>query len=269
LGTINHAILEETYREIGSRGLSIAAENQEEAITILQAVADRVLREAPAQYNFAIDALWEQEQAVLRRRLTSLLRLDFSAEGPITKKLLSGPRHVYLLEAPFHRDGGAEVLIPLRVEGREENLRVTGYIDRIDQVGDQALVIDYKTGSTKIPLADMREGRNFQMMVYLYAADQILHAQGDAEGPQSVAGGLFWHIRTQEASGEIRLDDDDHLEALNQARDHLGRYLAAGRRGDFSVQPRKIDQGRCVHYCEFAQLCRAASTHPHKTEMEL
>jgi hypothetical protein len=83
-----------------------------------------------------------------------------------------------------------------------------------------------------------------------------------------VAGGLFWHIRSQQPSGDIRLDKPDHAEAVEEAGAHLGRYIAAGRRGDFSVQPRKLDQGRCVHYCEFAQLCRTASTHPQKPGSE-
>jgi len=263
LGTINHAILEATYRELQQRGLEIASENLDEALAIMESVAGPILEAAPQEQDFAVDGLWEQEKTVLKRHLEALIRLDFSGDGPVTK-LLHGERRPLLLEAPFSLDGGVEVSIPIQVEGQDEALRVRGYIDRIDQIGDQALVIDYKTGSTPIKLDDMREGRNFQMMVYLVAADQILRAQ---HGPHSVDGGLFWHIRNQKASGQIRLNDAGQ-EAVADALAHIGRYVAAGRRGDFSVHPRKLEQGRCVHYCDYAALCRVASTNPRKPGLD-
>jgi ATP-dependent helicase/DNAse subunit B len=108
----------------------------------------------------------------------------------------------------------------------------------------------------------MREGRNFQMMVYLRAAAHIL-AQHDPN--MQVAGGLFWHIRNQQVSGALKTDDPGH-EALEEAEAHIGRSIAAGRRGDFTVQPRKLNEQRCIHYCEFSQLCRTHSTSRYKPE---
>jgi len=254
LGTINHAILEATYSEIGQRGLEIAPDNLDTALAIMESAAAPILEAAPKEHGFATDALWAQEQVILKRRVEALIRLDFSGDGPVSK-MLSGPRRPLLLEALF----SDEVRVPVQIEGRDEDLRVKGFIDRIDQIGDQALVIDYKTGSTPIPTVEMREGRNFQMMLYLYAAGQILNAQA------SIAGGLFWHIRSQKASGQIMLNEEGAAD-LETALEHVGRYIMAGRRGDFTVRPRKLDRGRCVHYCDFAQLCRTASTNPHKPE---
>jgi len=206
--------------------------------------------------------LWQQEKAVLLRRLEALVSLDFSELNPIAKKITSGERYVYWQEAPFSTEGGVPVFIPVEVDGRVERMRVQGYIDRMDRVGDRIIIVDYKSGTTAIPVEEMRTGRNFQMMLYLHAAEQIL-AVHDAS--LSVAGGLFWHIRNQKPSGDLLLDDDG-IADLERAQAHIGRYIAAGRMGDFTVHPRKLDKGRCTHYCEFSQLCRAASTSRYKPE---
>ncbi len=46
----------------------------------------------------------------------------------------------------------------------------------------------------------MAEGRDFQMLLYLLAAREIV-AQIDPA--LTVVGGLFWHIRSRTISGEI------------------------------------------------------------------
>lgn len=264
LGTINHAILEKTYTEVARRGLTIGPENAAEAADILNEVAQPVLASAPRDYGFSANVLWEQEKVALMRRLDSLVRLDFSESNPVTKSIQPGERWPYLQEAPFGTEGGPKVFIPVEINGQAERLRVQGFIDRLDRVGSGVVVIDYKTGTTKIPVEEMRGGRNFQMMLYLHAAQQILAAHSRHDG-LDVLGGLFWHIRSREPSGAVRLDEDGLL-ALDEAQVHLGRNIAAGRRGDFTVHPRKLDQGKCARYCEFSQLCRTASTSRKKPE---
>ena len=260
LGTVNHTILEQTYGEIGRRGLAIAPENLGDALKILARVTGDVLATAPQQVGFPDDGVWEQEKAVLTRRLESLVKLDFSDQSPIAKHI-PGERTAYSQEGAFGPESGVPVAIPVTIEGKPETLHVRGFIDRMDRVGDQIVLVDYKTNSGQIPVSDMREGRNFQMMLYLRAAAYILAAR---DPDLQIAGGLFWHIRSQKASGALKLDDKGR-EALDEAGAHLGRYIAAGRRGDFTVQPRKLDKGRCVSYCEFSQLCRTASTSRQKT----
>ena len=238
--------------------MTITPDHLDEALSILREAAVPVLDSAPEEHGFPANALWEQEKVVLLRRLEALVRVDFSEPNPISKAFGAGERHPFAQEAPFTPNGDAAVQIPIEVEGHPEALRVQGFIDRMDQIGSGVILIDYKSGTTPIPVADMQEGRNFQMMVYLNAAAQLLEGQ-------QVMGGLFWHIRNRKSSGDIRLDDEG-LDALAQAKGHIGRYIAVGRRGDFSVRPRKLDRGRCAHYCEFAQLCRVAGTNRFKPE---
>ncbi len=266
LGTINHEILERTYREIARRGLFIEPEYADEALTILRETAPSVLTKAPDNLGFRDSAKWEQEKKLLLRRLEQLLRQDFSDEGGIAKKFGNAPRQPYLLEAPFGTDGGATVRIPISVDGKNETLHLHGYIDRMDRIGNSVIVIDYKTGGTTIPVEEIKIGRNFQMMVYLRAAEYILAAQNDPNPPTHVAGGLFWHIRTQKASGDLRLDDEGH-EILAEAEKSIGLNIAAGRKGDFVTQATKVQEGRCTHYCEYSQFCRMSTTHRRKPEI--
>ena len=264
LGTINHALLEAVYREIGQRGLDIAPQNLDTALAVLRAAGEPLLDGAPRRYHFPADARWQQERSALLRRLEALVRVDFSDASP-ARTVSAAPRQPYLLESSFALAGRA-VTISATIDGQPERLRVAGFIDRMDRAGDGVIVIDYKTGGTKIPVKEMRAGRNFQMLVYLLAAQQLLAAQSDPGAPRRVLGGLFWHIRSRESSGEVRLDDADSGAALDEAQAHLERYISAARRGDFSVAPRKLENGRCTRYCEFAHMCRVGSTNRRKPE---
>jgi ATP-dependent helicase/DNAse subunit B len=263
LGTINHEILERAYREIARRGLFVKPENTDEALTILREIAPPVLAKAPDNLGFRESVKWEQEKKLLMRRLEQLIRQDFSDENPVMKQFGSGTRQPYLLEAPFGTDGGVIVRLPIVVAGKNEALQLHGYIDRMDRIGDSVIVIDYKTGSTKIPVNEIEIGRNFQMMVYLRAAEYILAAQNDPDRPKSIEGGLFWHIRSQQTSGELGMNEDG-IKLLELAEKYIGRYIAAGRRGDFAARANKVQESRCTHYCEYSQLCRMSSTHRHK-----
>jgi hypothetical protein len=95
--------------------------------------------------------------------------------------------------------------------------------------------------------------------LYLLAAQKLLETDTRPDAPRAVAGGMFWHIRDRNRSGDMLLDDDGQ-EAIAQAREHLRRYVRLAREGDFAVAPRKRVEGKCVHYCEFSRLCRVSVT---------
>jgi ATP-dependent helicase/DNAse subunit B len=62
----------------------------------------------------------------------------------------------------------------LEVDIGGEKLKVQGYVDRMDRQGSRVIVVDYKSGSTRIEVSEMEAGHNFQMMLYLLAAQQII-----------------------------------------------------------------------------------------------
>lgn len=253
LGALNHIILERVYRALAERGLTIEAKNLDEALRLLTETAQQVCDEAPLILERPLDEMWPWEQQALRTRLESFVRRDFSGDSPIGRKLRGAGRRARWQELRFGMDDDG-FSIPLEIEGRPEDLRLSGLIDRVDEVDGQLLVLDYKSGSTGITQDELREAVNVQMLVYLRAAEQLL---AQREPDSQLTGGMYLHLRSLKASGWNPPDG----QTLRDAEDRIGENIAAARRGDFSVQPRLPDaSGRCTRYCEFSQLCRVAVT---------
>ncbi|MCU0496004.1 MAG: PD-(D/E)XK nuclease family protein [Anaerolineae bacterium] len=253
-GSLNHTILDQTYQGVIADGYPIAPEYLPQTLERMEAIAADVLRDAPEQLGFRPTALWQQEQKTLLQRLRRLITLDFSPENEITKNFQYEVRYPYRLEAPFGRDGAPMVTIQL---GDGAELRLNGYIDRIDRIDDRVIVMDYKTGTTKFKVDEMSAGRNFQMILYLIAAQTLIAHAND--GLREVAGGFFWHIRNGTISG--KLDQENADTVTSQAIEKLGHYLHAMQTGDFSVNPSQLEDGKCTRYCEYRPLCRMCGLH--------
>ncbi|MCA9883288.1 MAG: exodeoxyribonuclease V subunit gamma [Anaerolineae bacterium] len=252
LGSLNHAILEGTYRQLMQDDIAISPDEDalQEALLILEEIAEEQFALAPKHYNFRPTARWSQEQQVILRRLRLMLQLDFSDKAPLFTENLQ--RMPYEMELRFGFPDTENITISV---DDEESIFVRGAIDRIDRIGDKLYVIDYKTGSTKIDTKEMEAGRNFQMMLYLLALDAILKQRGIDN--LQVGGGFFWHIRNQTDSGKLDISATviDQPE-IASARVHLARHLRNARKADFRVRPPKQEKGRCTSYCDYYQLCR-------------
>jgi ATP-dependent helicase/DNAse subunit B len=252
LGALNHHILEETYATIGSLGISIREENLERALAIFERVAKAILDHAPQALGFRASATWAAEKEVLLRRLRALIVIDFSADSPLND--FGGDRRVLAVE---HYFSDREVALP----GQEQPLRLHGFIDRIDVVDGRLILVDYKTGSTKINRDEMESGRDFQMMTYALA---MLDEAKSSDAQGELAGGMFWHIRNLQASGKFDVADEDDIAALNAALAHVSENLRRGRLGQFPVHPTATEAGKCSRYCEYSHLCRMSLTHRYK-----
>ncbi len=242
LGLLNHDILEETYFELGE--LAIQPENLARALETFEPIARQKLESAPQALGFLAPPRWQAEKAMLLKRLRALIERDFSDASPLNR--LEGNRQVYTVEYEFDR-----LAIDLPELG--EKLLARGKIDRIDVVDDQLILLDYKTGSTRIARSDMETGRDLQMMLYVLA----LQAEGTTmTDPPQVKSSLFWHLRSLDSSGAIDLDNEDDKGAIEAARAQVAENIRAGRNGSFPAQPTKLDDGKCARYCEYARLCR-------------
>lgn len=250
-GTLYHEILELTYRRLGG---AIVPERLDEALAVLQTVADEQLATAPARLRFRASSQWPQEQIVLRRRLEKLIRDDFGGASPL-EKLLPGGREIYRQEAHFDDADGFTIDL-----GDGERLRVRGSIDRIDRQGKRVVVVDYKSGSTRYDKKEVERGRNFQMLVYLEAAQTVIARDVAPDAPREVVGGLFWQIG-RAALGDLSSDD---VEVIAAGKGHLARYLTLARAGDFAAHANRLDAGKCASYCDFHQLCRQNVMHKRK-----
>jgi ATP-dependent helicase/DNAse subunit B len=253
-GTVIHAILETTYRRIADEEMTISPYYRHRALALLHESAEQILEDAPARYGFRASPLWEQEKKSLLRLLDNLVDMDFSDASLAVKHFGDGVRSPYRLEMPFSSGEGRT--IALKISDELEPLRVTGYIDRMDRHGDRVIVVDYKSGSAEIPTAEMRRGRNFQMMLYLHAVEQILADDPDPERPTEVAGGFFWHLSRNRASGVFQMHSEADRESMRQAAARLTEQILAGRAGDFAVHPNKSEEGRCYKHCDYSQMCR-------------
>ncbi|MEO1441474.1 MAG: PD-(D/E)XK nuclease family protein, partial [Chloroflexota bacterium] len=271
LGSLNHSVLEQTYGELAAQGVIIESANLQQALDLLEATAKNILDSAPATFGFRASPMWEEEKVVLMDRLRAVVRHDFTKLAGQLANLGFGnaPRQPYQMETPFGI-GGHGTLVDLGDD--VPPVYVAGYIDRIDRMGDDAVVLDYKTGSTKIPLDELKAGRNFQILLYLLATEGILQSKRDAEpdAPRTVLGGYFLHIRDPKTSGELVTTEPDHHILVENARATIGSYIKRAQSGDFTVAPSKLTaKQRCTDYCEFYRLCRIAVTDIEKPEPRL
>ncbi len=227
-GALYHAILEQTYKKFVARKLTVTPATLETARALLDETAAQVLETAPEQFGFRPTAWWTQERAEATRILHALLEAEAARADATTAQ-------PYKLEQAFD--------VTLSLNGAP--LRVRGILDRIDKRADGLAVVDYKSGSTKIDKREVYAGRNLQLPIYVMAL-RALH--------EPVADAYFLHIANGETSGAV--DAAEREAWLAKARDHMARYRDAARQGNFAVKPSRLEDDRCVRYCDFAPLCR-------------
>ena len=231
LGTLYHAILEETYRKFIKLEIAVTSETLEQAQKILRDCATPILDDAPENLGFRPTAWWSHERTELLRRLDALLL----AESERT------PTQPFAVEVEF----GFRNTPPVKIKLADDTIRVRGKIDRIDQTANGVVLMDYKSGSTPISTTQVIEGRNVQMPVYVFAAEALGHR---------VANAFFVHIRNGKTSGELsKTERDDYLQV---AKEHMARFVTQARAGQFPVKPARFENGTCARHCEFGSLCR-------------
>lgn len=207
-GTFVHAVLEDTLRAVKETGTPL--DDGEAVARLSQAAADRYQREVlaglegePARFRCLFGRMKQAALAVVRSVAAELSVSDFA---PAAFELGFGP--------------GRE-LPPVEVE-RGVRLRLTGFVDRVDQWehdGKRYLrVVDYKTGKKSFDFADVEDGRGLQMLLYLFA----LAREGERVlGPGEIvpAGVLYVPARTPLVDGERSMSDEE----IRRSRDRLLR----------------------------------------------
>ncbi|PJF44593.1 MAG: hypothetical protein CUN55_03250, partial [Phototrophicales bacterium] len=257
LGNIQHELLEITYEHVRQQGWPIAPEYCSAAQDYLEEIAPDILEQAPRKYRFRRSRYWEYEKREIIERLKRFIQADFAGspdDNPYQnpKKFpinTDHPRYVYRLELPFGMDGYPPAYIDAA-----RTIQARGYIDRIDRVGDQYIVIDYKSGITLPNNQDIEDGRNFQMVLYLQAAEQTLNLEDKGR----IVGGYFWSLYNRKFNGALTINDATEL--INEAIKKLESYIIEARKGRFPEQPSKREDGKCTRYCEFYKLCRIQRT---------
>lgn len=207
-GTFVHDVLERTLRAAREEGAPLDDVQAVERLS--QAAAERYEREVlpnlegePARFRVLFQRMKGAALAVARSVCAELAVSDFTPAA---------------FELGF---GLGKDLPPVEVE-QGVRLRLTGYVDRVDQwlhEGKRYVrVVDYKTGKKSFDFADVADGRGLQMLLYLFA----LRREGKGLlGPEETvpAGVLYVPARTPLVDGERDMSDGE----IQRARDRLLR----------------------------------------------
>ncbi len=259
LGLLNHSILQQVYTELAKQNVVIEPGALDDTLALLRQVADEQFVEAPNVFGFREGPLWQQQQAVLWRELAALVRYDFEEMNQkLEQHFGPGVRRPFAMEEHFGIGENDKQL----VGGDAGAVRLRGAIDRMDRYDDDLLVIDYKTGGTEIKRDEMAKGRNYQMLVYILVARDLVNKYSLTipNPPKQVRGGFFWHISNRKLSGVLDMNTPEDIELVDSTEGRLLDIVAQAKAGDFLVAPSKPENGRCVRYCDYNRLCRLAMT---------
>ncbi len=214
-GTFVHFVLEHVLRAVRDGG-GITAHTDE-------AVAD-LARAAVRTYVQTVLGGWEHQSPRARYLFRRLERNVLAVVENVTAELRASDFQPLCFELGF---GSGKDLPPVTVHAHGIDLRVSGFVDRIDgweQDGRLYLrVVDYKTGRKSFDLTEVWNGLGLQLLLYLFA----LEDEGAALfGTRPVpAGALYLPAREAMAVGERDMDPAERQRQLDKALRRHGLIL--------------------------------------------
>ena len=254
------------------RGRSILSVAEPQLAQSLRSVADSVFDAFERGMPPLNPRLWRIE----RRKLVLLLERFLRDEIDVQRRLDEtgmAPRYLELAfglpDADADPHSSPRPLVVHRTEDpTSDAIRLRGQIDRVDASADgHLLAYDYKT-SAGPGIWDMRDGRDFQLGVYLEAIETLFAGEGEV-----VAGGGYYAVKpvfTRRNNGIYRadmqaytdigsrcmssLDPGEWNRLRRQIHDNLWIAYDRVRGGDFRVVPSRNEQ-TCA-YCDYPRVCR-------------
>ncbi len=235
-GLLVHEILERFVKDGGT--------TEDELLAIAEEEFDNTEARGATGYHL----LWEIE----RDKIRDALRQFLAVEGA----WLGGTPESSDAEVDFGVDPGSGG-VSIDLEGFGE-VHFRGKIDRLDMLGDEVRVRDFKTGKPDYyrekrgggePDRSVANGRALQLPVYLEAA-QVMYPDKSV----SASYGFPLHDRHTHDVGTYTEEDRDRF------RESLGLIMGMVRQGVFPATPEQSDgdeRGGNCNYCDFKQLCPA------------
>ncbi|MFQ6133460.1 MAG: PD-(D/E)XK nuclease family protein [Armatimonadota bacterium] len=235
-GSIYHQLLGELFPALQQQLGTTAIDPQllPDAQRLLESLVADYFDSRARQGMVCDAALWQIEQEECLRNLSLLLRHEqqLAAEG----------HRPWLFEAPY---GMSEDDQPLRIAADGQEVLVRGRIDRVDRVksedGEGYAVIDYKLGGGSSTAAILA-GQDFQLPIYAMAA-KLVGVPGECRD--------WFYYKLRRPTERSPKRPPDIGECLAAARQHLIRYAAQIRRGEFPPAARG-----CPTWCPYREICR-------------
>jgi probable DNA repair protein len=248
-GIVLHRALQDLWGRLGSQRALAALDEAARNVLAAAAVDAALTGSTPAGTGLPTIELEREWQ---RRAVARLLELDL-ARPPFT-----------VVEAERAR--------PLAIAGLPLNLRV----DRLDRIGDELVVIDYKTGRTQS--SAWRGARMDAPQLPLYAVLHPDRPTGIAFAGVGAAGARYVGVGREagainglEDAAKFRLTEDKQNgfswgEITAHWRAWLEQLAADFVAGNAEVDP-KLAADTC-RYCHLAALCRVEPASPDDVEDE-
>ena len=256
-GTIYHGIMEELFAQY------IGKVVDEKALSQMRTRVDKVLKEIYTKNVFHKDNVDESQ-------LEGRHQLIMGIIGRLVEKQLEQER----TQIPFTYLGSEvnlKAAIPVHIMDDFHMVYLKGYVDRMDRIGDEIRIIDYKTGSVDSLLFDSvhdvfdaqlqgkRSKYALQTMLYSW-----LYVQNSAIESNTVIRPYIYAIR--KIFGDTYLQvlnrkaDKDEKKLLNymDIHDEFESCLKDFMENDMfnpKVPFRQTDDKEMCKYCPFAVLC--------------
>jgi putative RecB family exonuclease len=133
------------------------------------------------------------------------------------------------------------------VAARTETLALSGRVDRIDDAGDELVIVDYKTGRAELTADDARGSR--ALALYAYAAERLFRKRcRRVELHHLPTGTVAAHEHTEESLAR-------HLRRSEQAADDIIAAEQAVRDGADPDAAFPTAPGAICSWCDYRRVC--------------
>jgi len=189
-----------------------------------------------------LDRLMDNQRENIDTKLTQLLDelLGNSAKASIQKMIYRQKIESFLAYQEKHHfaKGYTIEFKEKNIDGAISGLRFKGVVDRLDSKGDEAMVIDYKSGST----ANANRSKNleklddFQMSIYAFLL-KGKYTKLELAFFKILENNPIEHIKELDAKNELLLE---HIEAIKNTTEFVASKCK--------------DLGKCI-YCPYRLMC--------------
>ena len=141
-------------------------------------------------------------------------------------------------------------------------LKLRGKIDRLDVFNNQAMVIDYKTGSIKFNLEDVYKGHSLQLPIYAMAimeekkyqltACELFSLKDNKRQGMYIKGKGLAELNYL-SSRQRLLELEEFSSLLDTVKGHLQNVVADLESGKITRTPK---DNECDPYCAYKNVCR-------------